>query len=71
MFLIMKFLFNSKSGWNSYETLLVYAIMKSKILVVEDEEIGRVTVEMILEDDYNLIFAHNGKEAVSKYFSEK
>ena len=43
---------------------------KKKILVAEDEEIGRYTISLMLEDDYDIIFAEDGGEAVDKYFSE-
>ena len=34
------------------------------ILVVDDQEINRDTLEMILEEDYDLVFAENGQEAL-------
>ena len=34
------------------------------VLVVDDHEINRDALEVILEDDYEVIFAENGKEAV-------
>jgi signal transduction histidine kinase/ActR/RegA family two-component response regulator len=40
----------------------------AKILIAEDEEIGRATIRMMLESSYQLEFAHNGREAVEKYF---
>jgi signal transduction histidine kinase/CheY-like chemotaxis protein len=44
---------------------------RSRVLIAEDEEIGRFTIRMILENKYDLIFAMNGREAIEKYFSEK
>jgi signal transduction histidine kinase/CheY-like chemotaxis protein len=44
---------------------------RTRVLIAEDEEIGRFTLRMILEKKYDLIFAFNGKEAIEKYFSEK
>ena len=44
---------------------------RTSILIAEDEEIGRFTLRMILEKNYNLIFAFDGKEAIELYFSEK
>ncbi len=44
---------------------------RKKILIAEDEEIGRYTIKVMLERDFDLIFAINGKEAVEKYFLEK
>jgi CheY-like chemotaxis protein len=44
---------------------------RTRVLIAEDEEIGRFTIRMILEKKYDLIFAVNGKEAIEKYFSEK
>ena len=36
------------------------------ILVVDDQEINRDALEVILEDDYDIIFAENGKEAMDQ-----
>ena len=44
---------------------------RTRILIAEDEEIGRFTLRMILENNYDLIFAINGREAIEKYFTEK
>lgn len=44
---------------------------KKKILIAEDEPIGRITLEQMLKNDYDVIFAKNGKLAVEKYFSEE
>jgi len=44
---------------------------RKKILIAEDETIGRLTLEHMLKKDYNLIFAKDGKDAVKVYFSEK
>jgi signal transduction histidine kinase/ActR/RegA family two-component response regulator len=43
---------------------------RKKLLIAEDEEIGRYTIKVMLEREYDLIFAVNGREAVDKYFSE-
>ena len=43
----------------------------SKILVADDEKIGRATIKMMLEEKYTLIFANNGHEAIEKFKSEK
>ncbi len=40
---------------------------KAKLLIAEDDEIGRKNNEMMLEDDYKIIFAENGEEAVNKF----
>ncbi|MBR2528731.1 MAG: hypothetical protein IKE58_09725 [Blautia sp.] len=37
---------------------------KRLILVVEDEAINRAILGMILEKDYEIIFAENGEEAL-------
>ena len=37
---------------------------KRKILVVEDEAINRDLLELILQDDYDIIFAQTGEEAL-------
>lgn len=44
---------------------------KKKILVAEDEPIGRITLEQMLKHDYDVIFAKNGKIAIEKYFNEQ
>ena len=41
-----------------------------KILVAEDEMLGRITLKFMLKDHYEVIFAKNGKEAVERYFTE-
>lgn len=38
-----------------------------KILIVEDEIIGRVTLKLMLKDKYTIIFAKNGKEGVDMF----
>ena len=43
--------------------------MKKTILIAEDEDIGRFTISLMLENDFNLIFAENGRQAVDKFFS--
>ncbi len=44
---------------------------KPRILIAEDNRFGRMTMKMMLEKDYALIFAEDGKEAVEKFYSEK
>lgn len=44
---------------------------RRKILVAEDEVMNRLTFKMALKDDYDLVFAKNGKEAVDLYNKEK
>lgn len=45
---------------------------QAKILIADDEEIGRYTFGMILATkDYQLIFAKDGKEAIKMYKQEK
>ena len=41
---------------------------KPRVLVAEDEVIGRVTMKLMLKDKYDVSFAKNGKEAVDMYF---
>ena len=36
------------------------------VLVVDDQEINRDSLEIILEDDYEIIYAENGKEAIDQ-----
>jgi CheY-like chemotaxis protein len=43
---------------------------RKKILIAEDEPIGRITIEQMLKNDYEVILAKNGKVAVEKYFDE-
>lgn len=38
-----------------------------KILIVEDEIVGRVTLKLMLRDKYTIIFAKNGKEGVDMF----
>lgn len=45
--------------------------IRKKILIAEDEPIGRITIEQMLKNDYDIILAKNGKVAVEKYFSEQ
>lgn len=51
--------------------LLTEQTGRKKILVAEDEPIGRITLEQMLKNDYEVIFAKNGKIAVEKYFNEQ
>lgn len=44
---------------------------RKRILVAEDEVVARVTYKIHLQDQFDLIFAKNGKEAVELYLSEK
>lgn len=44
---------------------------RKKILIAEDEPIGRITIEQMLKQDYEIILAKNGKVAVEKYFEEE
>ena len=46
-------------------------LSRPSVLIAEDDEFGRVAVEMMLEHDYDLSFAANGREAVDKYFAER
>ena len=36
---------------------------KRTVLIVDDEEVNRLLLGSILEDDYNIIYAENGREA--------
>ena len=38
--------------------------MTHRVLIVDDLEINRDILEGILEDDYDLLFAENGRQAV-------
>lgn len=40
--------------------------MKGSILIVDDEELERELLRQIFENDYNIIMASNGKEAINK-----
>ncbi len=44
--------------------------MRKKILVAEDEDIGRFTISLMLENEYELVFAENGREAIDKSSAE-
>ena len=37
-----------------------------RILVVDDQEINRDALGVILEDDYEVLYAENGKEAMEQ-----
>ncbi len=41
---------------------------KLRILIAEDEIVGRVTYKLMLRDRYDIVFAKNGEEAVQLYF---
>ncbi len=42
--------------------------VRKKILVAEDEVLGRITLKFMLKDRYEVIFAKNGRQAVERYF---
>ena len=44
---------------------------KRKILIAEDELVGRITLKFMLKDYYDLVFAKNGKECIKLYKKEK
>ena len=44
---------------------------KPVILIAEDNRFGRMTMKMMLEKDYSLVFAEDGQEAVEKFHSER
>jgi CheY-like chemotaxis protein len=44
---------------------------KKKILVVDDTELNRDLVVQLLEDEYDIIIAENGEEAVQKTDAER
>lgn len=44
------------------------ADVRKKILVAEDEVLGRITLKFMLKDRYDVIFAKNGRQAVDRYF---
>ena len=41
------------------------------VLIADDIEINQDALEVVLEDDYNLLFAENGKEALDVMYSHK
>lgn len=41
---------------------------KKRVLVAEDEVLGRITMKFMLKDRYEVIFAKNGRQAVDMYF---
>lgn len=45
--------------------------VKRHILIADDETVGRELLRMILEKDYTLSYAANGREAVQLYFENK
>lgn len=44
---------------------------RRKILIAENDVVSRVTYKLHLQNQYELIFARNGKEAVELYLSER
>ncbi len=48
-----------------------YQVNRKRILIAEDEVVGRVTYKIHLQSHYDLIFARNGKEAVDLFLTEK
>ncbi len=44
---------------------------RNKVLVVDDEPVNVELVTAILEDDYEIIPAYNGREALEKLTSDK
>ncbi|MCE8425696.1 MAG: response regulator [Candidatus Methanoperedens sp.] len=46
-------------------------IKKNKVLVVDDEQLNVELITALLENEYDVIAAYNGKEAISKMNSEK
>ncbi len=43
--------------------------LRRKILIAEDEVLGRITLKFMLKDRYDVIFAKNGRQAVDLYFA--
>ncbi len=56
--------------WEGEETSLAEPA-RPRILIAEDEEIGRVTVKMMLEHKYDLEFAHDGNQVVEKFTAQR
>lgn len=54
-----------------YPLEINHQVNRRRILVVEDEVVGRVTFKIHLQSHYDLIFARNGKEAVDLFMTEK
>lgn len=44
--------------------------VRKRILVAEDEVLGRITLKFMLKDRYEVIFAKNGRQAVDLYFEQ-
>lgn len=44
---------------------------RKRILVAEDEVLGRITMKFMLKDRYEVIFAKNGRQAVDLYFEHQ
>ena len=49
----------------------VTGMAKKKILVVDDTEFNRDLIVQLLEEDYDMVIAENGEEAVQKTESER
>lgn len=45
--------------------------MRDTILIVDDEELNRELLRQIFEDDYNIIMAEDGKEAIAQFGKHK
>lgn len=46
-------------------------VSRKKILIAENDVVSRVTYKVHLQNNYELLFARNGKEAVELYLTEK
>ena len=44
---------------------------RNRILIAEDDVMGRVSLKLLLQEDYELDFARTGKEAVERYMRHK
>lgn len=44
---------------------------RNRILIAEDDVMGRVSLKLLLQEDYDLDFARTGKEAVERYLRQK
>lgn len=46
-------------------------MLKSKVMICDDEEGIRESLKLILEKDYDLVFSTNGQECIEKLRKEK
>jgi CheY-like chemotaxis protein len=62
---------NSPNEFPMLPVEVMSPVNNETILIAEDEVVGRVTLKLMLKEQYNIVFAKNGKEAVELYFKKR